>query len=316
MTVVNSSTLFHFTKKNANLKKIVQKGLRFSYSFETFSKQVILNEILPGIMHYPEDIILGDDSKEYGVAIPMVCFCDIPLLRISEHKLKYGDYVIGFDKGFLSECYNPILNPVWYMDSDIVLNSVLHFSKMGREVENGKLELIKKWANNPTLKAKIEKDGSDVIFKNDELKDQLLQLINTKFFVNTLLGYCKPYDYKNSKNKYICNYDEREWRAIIHDNINEETNWAWGVDKDAFKSYKDEWNKKIETCDDGFITIPEGSLQYAITHVIVKTDNEIWPMIKLIMNSKSLFGEKNISYDERLILVSKVTSFERIEMDY
>ena len=101
MSAINSSTLFHFTKKNANFKRIVQKGLRFSYSFETFSKELILNELLPASITFPKDIKIGDDSKEYGVAIPMVCFCDIPLLRVNEHKQKYGNYAIGVDKDFL-----------------------------------------------------------------------------------------------------------------------------------------------------------------------------------------------------------------------
>jgi len=101
MSAINSSTLFHFTRKFTNIKKIVQKGLRFSYCFESLPKEVILNELLPASRNFPKDIKIGDDSKEYGVAIPMVCFCDIPLLRVNEHKQKYGNYAIGVDKDFL-----------------------------------------------------------------------------------------------------------------------------------------------------------------------------------------------------------------------
>jgi len=316
MSAINSSTLFHFTRKFANLKKIVQKGLRFSYCFESLPKEVVLNELLPASMNFPKDIKIGDNSKEYGVAIPMVCFCDIPLLRINEHKHKYGSYAIGIDKNLLSEIYNAKLNPIWYMDSKNVSDSVIHFSKMSKDAEKRKLELISEYGKNPTLKAKIEKYGIDVIFENKEYNTPIQQQFDTKFYVKTLLGLSKPYGYKNSKNKYMCNYDEREWRAIIHDGINEKTNWKWYFDKDKFDSNRECLNKMIETCENGFLTIPEGLQYHAITHIIVKTDKEIRSMIQLIMESKSLFRENNISYEERLILVSKITSFERIEKDY
>ena len=316
MSAINSSTLFHFTRRFADLKRIVQKGLRFSYCFESLPKEIILNHIIPASMNFSKDIKIRDDSKEYGVAIPMVCFCDIPLLRIKEHKLKYGSYAIGFDKDFLSDIYNPILNPVWYMDSNNVSDSVLHFSKMSEEANNEIWKLIVKYYNNPTFQAEFEKNGDNAIINNKLLFEQHRSLIDNTFYTKTLLGYCKPYGYKNSKNKYICNYDEREWRAIIHDGINERTNWVWDVYKDDFESNKNMWNEEIETCEDAFITIPEGFQYHAITHIIVKTDNEIRALIKLIMNSKFLFRENNISDEERLILVSKLTSFERIEKDY
>jgi hypothetical protein len=317
MSAINSSTLFHFTRKFANFKRIIQKGLRFSYSFETFSnKEVILNEILPASMNFSKDIKIGDDSKEYGVAIPMVCFCDIPLMRTIEHKHKFGNYAIGFDKDFLSDLYNPILNPVLYMNSNNVSDSVLHFSKMSKEANNEKWKSIVEYCNNPTFQAEFEKDGDNAIINNKQLIEQQRGLIDNTFYAKTMLGYCKPYDYKNSKDKYICNYDEREWRAIIHDRVDDRTDWVWDVYKDDFKSNRKMWNKGIETCEDGFITILEGFQYHAITHIIVKTDEEIRPIIQLIMKYRFLFGENNISYEERLILVSKVTSFERIEKDY
>jgi len=201
------------------------------------------------------------------------------------------------------------------MSSKNVSNSVIHFSKMSRDAEKRKLQLISEYGKNPTLKAKIEKYGTDVIFKDEEYNTPIQQQFDTNFYVKTLLGLSKPYGYKNSKNKYICNYDEREWRLIIHDGINKKTNWEWNFNKDEFDSNRECLNKRIEKCKDGFLTIPEGFQYYAITHIIVNTDKEIRSMIQLIMKSKLLFGE-NISYEERLILVSKVTSFERIEKDY
>lgn len=316
MPVANSSTLFHFTNRKSTLFKIIQNGLRFTYSFEPYSKEPILNEIHPQSIKSSDSIENRDDSKQLGVAIPMVCFCDIPIMRASEHKQKYGNYAIGFDKDFLSKLKNPILNPVWYMDSINVIRLVSHFGKMTDGAMDNILKLISGCSKNKTLITQFENDGPDAIFKNEELRIKLKQQLDTKFFAKALLGYSKPYGYKNSKNKYICNYDEREWRAILHDGIDEKTDWVWDLLECDFKSVKKSLNKRIETYKDGFITIPEDFQYQAITHIIVNEDIEIIPIIQRIMESSSLFGIHNISDEERLILVSKVTSFERIEKDY
>jgi len=304
MPAINSSTLFHLTKKNADLKRIVQKGLRFSYCLETYKEKI------------KKENNVGEESSEYGVAIPMVCFCDIPLLRINDHRHKFGSYAIGFDKDIISKFYNHILNPVWYIDSNNVSDTIPHFSEMVRESDSSVLEFISEYSKNPTLNAQYEKDGQDAITKNDELMGKFLQNINDKYFGNTLLGFSKPYGCNESNNKYTCYHDEKEWRAIKHDKEDENAIWMWDVNKDVFYSNREKWNKKIESGKDGFITILKGWQYQAITHIIVKTENQIQFMINLIMNSRLLFGISKISYEERLHLVSKITSFERIEKDY
>src|ERR1017187_10890632 len=46
--------------------------------------------------------------KEY--ALPMTCFCDIPLSQIADHISFYGDYGIGMSKKWgLTKGLNPIL---------------------------------------------------------------------------------------------------------------------------------------------------------------------------------------------------------------
>ena len=74
----HTSTLFHFTRKQNSLLSILKDGLKFSYCSEKMT-----------------------DGLSLG--IPMVSFCDIPLLSCGEHRSKYGLYAIGFSKNTFSK---------------------------------------------------------------------------------------------------------------------------------------------------------------------------------------------------------------------
>lgn len=71
-----SDSLFHFTKSLDFLKGILQNGFQPRYSLEDTS--------LFGQVDY--------------IGYPMVCFCDIPMSRISDHTAFYGEYGIGMTK--------------------------------------------------------------------------------------------------------------------------------------------------------------------------------------------------------------------------
>lgn len=87
-----SNTLFHFTKSRETLKLILKNGFWPRYCLEDVSW-------------------LGYDTHDY-VAYPMVCFCDIPLSRISEHVGFYGEFGIGLTRQW-AELNG--LNPVLYV---------------------------------------------------------------------------------------------------------------------------------------------------------------------------------------------------------
>lgn len=61
------------------------------------------------------------ENIEY-MAFPMVCFCDIPLSRISEHVDFYGSYGIGLTKSWAMK---NVLNPVIYVSSESMIKSSL-----------------------------------------------------------------------------------------------------------------------------------------------------------------------------------------------
>jgi len=92
-----SNSLFHFTKSLNKLSEILKYGFWPRYCLE--------------------DIQWAGLSEEYA-AFPMVCFCDIPISRISEHVDFYGSFGIGLSKEWgIKNNLNPIMyvtgrNPV------------------------------------------------------------------------------------------------------------------------------------------------------------------------------------------------------------
>lgn len=89
-----SNTLFHFTKSEDVLFDIMKNGFWPRYCLEDIQWQ-------------------GIDGLDF-VSFPMVCFCDIPLARISDHIGFYGSYGIGLSKDW-AERNN--LNPLMYVSA-------------------------------------------------------------------------------------------------------------------------------------------------------------------------------------------------------
>lgn len=90
-----SHTLFHFTKNRDTLKLIFKNGFWPRYCLE--------------------DISWINETDGNHMAFPMVCFCDIPLSRISEHVAFYGNYGLGLTKEWANKNG---LNPVLYLASE------------------------------------------------------------------------------------------------------------------------------------------------------------------------------------------------------
>ncbi|MDW1822408.1 abortive infection system antitoxin AbiGi family protein [Vibrio sp. Vb1018] len=86
-----SASLFHFTPKMEYLISILKNGFYPRFCLE--------------------DSRLMDWYAQDYLAFPMVCFCDIPLSKISEHTDFYGSYGIGLKRNWGNECG---LSPVIY----------------------------------------------------------------------------------------------------------------------------------------------------------------------------------------------------------
>lgn len=288
LPAINADTLFHFTPSFSTLKKILSSGIRFSYSVE--------NPL---------------DCTNPGVAIPMVSFCDIPLSKTSRHSRKYGSYCIGFNKEFLLEIYNPILNPIIYLESKNLMQSLSDLFALQEKAHNQFINNVFSYITESKCQEKA-KDMSDEelwTYMNKILDEKGLDEYNNyDFSKKFILGLLKP----TYSDKGYCYFDEREWRAFfMHDYKN--APWIWDCDS-LSKEEKESLNNKIATSDDGYITIPNDWFNM-INYIIVKKESQILPLIHYIMKADRLFGNHTITDEQRLFLISRIFSFERLNAD-
>lgn len=193
MSKINSSSLFHFTSYKNVLFKILQTGIRFSYNYESYG-----------------------DGK--GMAVPMICFCDIPLMRTWDHRLKYGFYAIGFDKKYLMSISGANLNPVQYVTSTINLwGRNLYHDTIIKQLNSGFIN---------ELDSILEKYSAEEIVENGLLNvdDDSRYPLESKYIAKLLYRnqriFSRQYEDRIG-NKIIRNYDEREWRLVPLLNENE-----------------------------------------------------------------------------------------------
>ncbi len=86
---LSANTLFHFTKKIDNLESILRNEFYPSFCLEDWE---------------------GISGGNVQIAIPMVCFCDIPLSQIRNHTELYGCYALGLTKDWgMRNGISPIL---------------------------------------------------------------------------------------------------------------------------------------------------------------------------------------------------------------
>lgn len=294
MNDINASSLFHYTRSYESLIRILKKGLRMSFAFEEFSPQIISN------FKYP--YIPPSSDQEYrntGIAIPMISFCDIPITRSVAHINKYGKYMIGLDKKHTSEIYNLTLNPVIYINSEN-LNNVFN------DISFIYGESVRK-ISDCVVECRNENDLEIFYKKTDPILDRIF---NCRF----IIGFVKPYSSEKNKS---CYYDEREWRAIRpgHCFSDDESNWEVGIKLEDYERNKEKMNRSLEKSNDNFMRF-SNIFSQVINHIVVNSEEEIPKIIETIMRSKTIFGTKDFTKEDKLLLVSKVTSFERIEKDY
>lgn len=188
---LSANTLFHFTKEMLTLESILTNGFYPRYCMEKF------------------DYV--DYVREREFPMPMVCFCDIPLSEIVEHKEQYGEYAIGMSKDWGK--VNGI-NPLIYTTAESIP------TKMLNEIING-------------------------LYNKEKV------LLEYGKMVQFMTAYMKPYEgYTWNKNtnsfdgKWTTFYNEREWRYVPKDLLGD--NWLFKdafLDDDKRKVYNDRVEK-------------------------------------------------------------------------
>ena len=278
MTDNNTGSLFHFTKNYSNLKRILKEGFRISYCKEFFG-----------------DTFIG---------IPMISFCDIPLSRTEQHKKDYGTFAIGLDKEKMlaNELYKTFLNPVIYCHSNTLDNSLNSYKK---EFEDIQTEITRSVMETEYPNVKIDISGNI-----GATMGKIAKSMQIKHLSNSILGFTKPYG-SIKKDRKIIFYNEREWRIVIPEGkclidgklckwLNEKEYYEWRGDINKPKKLF-----RASLC----VEIEE------ITFIVVAQETQIPPLIEYIERADSLM-EQSVSEKQKRLLISRITSFQRIKKDY
>ena len=229
---VSSKTLFHFTSEREYLINILTENFKPRYCFE----------ILSGAMAKTKS------PDWWNRAIPMTCFCDLPLSNTSRHLETYGDYGIGLTKEWGQKRG---ITPVLYIHQDSPLVECVKISVAALE---------------QSLIRSMNGTDDDVL---NRIADGLKSLID----------FTKPYEGSFKRKEKIINnvrfYDEREWRYVPKDApVLSEADLK--DEKQLEEIHNEIWrNRTLEFSPDD------------VRYIIVKKDSEVLAMFDEIRDIKS-----------------------------
>jgi len=203
-TNISTNRLYHYTDTSKKLIDILRNGFKPKYSLEklgTIKKDELIDIIAKELNKKIEEENITDEF-----AIPMCCFCDIPLNLINEHVKVYGNYSIGLKKEWGER--NAIC-PVFYVP------------KGGNTRYLFELIMLQTNRLLPQLQMKYERIQQIPVDRRNT-ENELLTFYLLKYLDSAinLIMYIKPYigfyerkhfGYTNENYKF---YDEREWRFI------------------------------------------------------------------------------------------------------
>lgn len=257
-SLISTNTVFHFTSSINNLESILVND---------FYPQFCVEDFLGTILN-----IEGAEK-----ALPMVCFCDIPLFQIKKHTETYGDYAIGLSKEWaIKQKVNPVLYA--YPNSDF---------------------------SNKLKKALLQ------LYAHDEDKGHDF---STQF--SLAIQYIKPYEGKLWKNgqwteKVIRFYDEREWRYVPEtENLNLNGRPFW-LDSSTTKD-PEKINNLNELIREKRSIKKLSFVPNDIKFIIVKSEEEILPMVDKVIQIK----RNKFSYKDVQILTTRIISMESIRENF
>lgn len=255
---ISTNTVFHFTRSLANVESILRND---------FSPQFCMEDIVRTITGIP-----GVEK-----AVPMVCFCDIPLSQIRRHVQTYGEYAIGLSKDWaIKQKVNPVLYT--YQNADVANKLANACHALFEHERNNNLENI--------------------------LSDNLMAAIQ----------YIKPYEGSLRRDgqwskEIIRFYDEREWRYVPPIKEIKGPSMMRKSDKDSdFDAAIAKINKDI--IDGGIWRL---SFQPKdIKYIIVRHEDEILDMLDKVINIK----RDKFSYKDVQLLTTRIISMDNIKENF
>jgi hypothetical protein len=289
IVTISANTLFHFTNSLENLIGILTNNFYPRYCLEDHS------------YFYTQYMKNGMNQNE--MAIPIICFCDIPLSNIRSHVSTYGNYAIGLSKDW---GIKNRINPVMYILSNsipvgIIRHSLPAISKSIAKSNEHFSVLYKKYKSN-----KWDKKDYLIDFLSTELAKDYNAMLE-------MMTFTKPYKgtfFRNGKRyRNVCFYDEREWRYVANTHLLFEDGIPSYIRSDEWRDadIRREYNKKLER--------PVYTLTFSpsdIKYIVVAKSQEILPMIDSILR---INGEK-YSEDDLKLLTTRIISMEDILNDF
>lgn len=291
ISVVSASTLFHFTKGGIRtLNKILKGGFHPKYHKENY------NNVLKKRNIYSNSLI------------PMVCFCDIPLTRISNHLENYGSYGIGLRKNW---GINKKISSLIYVDKKF--SSASHIKTSYEQITGLAKDYSEFKKNNQKAFTKLftmlnslkdEKKGTIINYLQEYVKEFSLNapLDKISLDIDSIFGellniykYVKPY--RGKKKKIF--YDEREWRYVPLDR--------------GFPILTKGNFKKAKTLN-SFLA-KKAALNFSpfdVSYIIVKYDKEIPKMVDMIEK----LPRRPYTVPMKKILSARIISTEQIRKDF
>lgn len=282
MANYRTSSLFHYTKRIKTILEILKTGALYpNYSLEDLS---------------------SDSYPDFKFGIPEVCLCDIPITMADLFLERYGKYAIAFSKqwGIKKGC-----NPVQYVSNERIIIGAAFRDEEMREINKSVTELL-------TIKGLAF--NFDKFFKSLQRNDANMYA----------LGFLKKY-YGDDYQKGYINYNENEWRYIIEDDAINGVKWLQGEEEylkwrgqNNYISKKTGKLVKVRKKPEPTQKMKAEALVFEpsdINHIIVFNESEIPDIIEGINGLKAI-GEHVLDGAEKAILISKISSFERIKMDY
>jgi Putative abortive phage resistance protein AbiGi, antitoxin len=259
---ISTNTIFHFTASIDNLESILKNDFYPLFVFEDFFGTI---SSIPGAEK----------------AIPMVCFCDIPLSQVRKHIKTYGEYAIGLSKEWAVRMkINPVLYT--YKGSDFAVKLY------------GALNNI------------IARERQFNINEN-RISDQLVAAMH----------YVKPYEgvlwrHGQWMKDGIRFYDEREWRYL---QPFKGTNEPIMIKKEREDSSEEDLKMLIERLNKSIIDTGTLRLSFQpndIKFIIVRDESEILKMVDKVINIK----REKFSYKDVQILTTRIISMESIKENF
>ena len=285
----SANTLFHFTKTRRSLLSILKNGVYIRYSLESYGS-----------------LLKGDEE----LVLPMACFCDIPLSRIKEHTMKYGNYSIGLSKDWgMKNGLSPVIYAHEKSETANILNQLK--SDLGRIFD---IEVIKENNSYLSNEKDLTKEQRETLMaqnlstlvkvyeKNSALKEKL----------GHFLKFIKPYEGKGYSNGRELNsikfYDEREWRYVPEHKLLKKVEVKNSYKKSFYENDVKRRLINMKLASHKKLDFKPKDVKF----IIVKSDDEIPRIIKELGEN----FEDSITYNELMLLTSRVISLEQIIEDF